>query len=132
MDASSYRIVQEALTNTMKHAGPGARAQVVVSYGSDELRLEASDNGAGEPAHDGTGNSAGEPAHDGTGNGAGEPASDGTGKGAGEPAHDGTGNGLRGMRERAVLLGGDVAAGPGPDGGYVVRARIPLDPGETA
>ena len=96
VDVSSYRIVQEALTNTMKHAGPGARAQVVVSYGSDELRIEASDNGAGESAS------------------------------------GGTGNGLRGMRERAALLGGEVAAGPGPDGGYVVRARIPLDPGETA
>jgi signal transduction histidine kinase len=36
------------------------------------------------------------------------------------------------MRERAALLGGVVAAGPGPDGGYVVRARIPLDLGETA
>ena len=96
VDVSSYRIVQEALTNTMKHAGPGARAQVVVSYRSDELRLDASDNGTGEPA-------------------------------AG-----GTGNGLRGMRERAALLGGEVAAGPGPDGGYLVRARIPLDPGGTA
>jgi signal transduction histidine kinase len=92
VDVSSYRIVQEALTNTMKHAGPGACAQVLVSYRSDELRLDASDNGTGESE-------------------------------AG-----GTGNGLRGMRERAALLGGEVAAGPGPDGGYLVRARIPLDP----
>jgi signal transduction histidine kinase len=96
VDVSSYRIVQEALTNTMKHAGPGACAQVVVSYRGDELSIEASDNGAGEPA-------------------------------AG-----GTGNGLRGMRERAALLGGEVAAGPGSDGGYSVRARIPLNPEETA
>ncbi|GAA4726273.1 sensor histidine kinase [Phytohabitans rumicis] len=95
VDVSSYRIVQEALTNTMKHAGPGACARVVVSYGGDELRLEASDDGAGESAG------------------------------------GGTGNGLRGMRERAVLLGGEVAAGPGPDGGYVVRARIPLDLAQT-
>jgi signal transduction histidine kinase len=36
------------------------------------------------------------------------------------------------MRERAALLGGDVVAGPGPDGGYIVRARIPLELGETA
>ncbi|WP_206313494.1 histidine kinase [Streptomyces coryli] len=93
-DVSSYRIVQEALTNTMKHAGPGARAHVTVAYGSDELRLDISDNGA-----------------------------------AAVPAADGTGNGLRGMRERAALLGGEVSAGPGPDGGYAVRARIPLDPG---
>jgi signal transduction histidine kinase len=96
VDVSSYRIVQEALTNTMKHAGPGACAQVVVSYSSDELRLDASDNGTGESAS------------------------------------GGIGNGLRGMRERAALLGGEVAAGPGPDGGYVVRARIPLNLAETA
>ncbi|GGN64454.1 two-component sensor histidine kinase [Actinoplanes lobatus] len=96
VDVSSYRIIQEALTNTMKHAGPGAGAQVTVSFGSDELRLEAGDNGTGESAS------------------------------------GGTGNGLRGMRERAALLGGEVAAGPGPDGGYVVRARFPLDAGETA
>jgi signal transduction histidine kinase len=100
-DVSSYRIVQEALTNTMKHAGPGAGAQVVVSYSTDELMLEASDDGTGESAAGGIGN---------------------------RPA----GNGLRGMRERATLLGGEVTAGPGPNGGYVVRARIPLDPGETA
>lgn len=95
VDVSSYRIVQEALTNTMKHAGPGSCAKVMVSYDNDEVRLEASDNGAGESTS------------------------------------AGTGNGLRGMRERATLLGGDVAAGPGPDGGYVVRARIPIVLGET-
>jgi signal transduction histidine kinase len=96
VDVSSYRILQESLTNTMKHAGPEAAAQVIVSYRSDELRLEVSDNGAGQSIP------------------------------------DGTGNGLRGMRERAALLGGEVVTGPGPDGGYVVRARIPLEPGETA
>jgi len=96
VDVSSYRIVQEALTNTMKHAGPGACAHVVVSYTGDELRLDASDDGTGE-----------------------------------SPS-GGAGNGLRGMRERAALLGGDITAGPGPDGGYVVRARIPLELGEIA
>jgi signal transduction histidine kinase len=96
VDVSSYRIIQEALTNTMKHAGPGASAQVMVSYRSDEVRLEASDNGASESTP------------------------------------SGVGNGLRGMRERAALLGGEVVAGPGPDGGYFVRVRIPLDLGETA
>jgi signal transduction histidine kinase len=95
VDVSSFRIIQEALTNTMKHAGPGARAQVMVSYGSDEVRLEASDNGASKSTP------------------------------------GGIGNGLRGMRERAALLGGEVVAGPGPDGGYIVRVRIPLVLGET-
>ena len=51
--------------------------------------------------------------------------------GTGTPAGGGTGNGLRGMRERAALLGGEVTAGPGPHGGYRVRARIPLDPAGT-
>lgn len=96
VDVSSYRIIQEALTNTMKHAGSGARAQVRVTYTADELRLEASDDGSGESTS------------------------------------GGTGNGLKGMRERAVLLGGEVIAGPGLDGGYVVRARIPRDPDEIA
>ncbi|MEU4446476.1 sensor histidine kinase [Actinosynnema sp. NPDC050801] len=96
VDVSSYRIVQEALTNTVKHAGPGAAAAVVVSYGDDGLVLDISDDGAGESSP------------------------------------GGAGNGLRGMVERAELLGGDLTAGPGPDGGYVVHARIPLDPGGTA
>lgn len=96
VDVSSYRIVQEALTNTMKHAGSGACAQVMVTYAADEVRLEASDNGSGGSSS------------------------------------DGTGSGLRGMRERVALLGGEVDVGPGQDGGYVVHARIPLDLGGTA
>lgn len=97
VDVSAYRIVQEALTNTMKHGGPGARAQVVVSYWNTELTIDASDDGISEPVL------------------------------------EGHGNGLRGMRERVALLGGEVAAGPGPDGnGYVVSARIPLDEMESA
>ena len=56
IDVSAYRIVQEALTNALKHAGPG-RAQVDVSYGSDVLELEivndAAGNGRGEGAGQG-------------------------------------------------------------------------------
>jgi signal transduction histidine kinase len=37
------------------------------------------------------------------------------------------GNGLRGMRERAAAVGGELTAGPGPGGGFRVRARLPLD-----
>jgi signal transduction histidine kinase len=96
VDVSSFRIVQEALTNVMKHAGAGACAQVVLTYRSDELGLEVSDNGTGELIT------------------------------------SGTGNGLKGMRERAALLGGEVAAGAGPHGGHVVRGRIPLNRGERA
>ncbi|GIG19632.1 two-component sensor histidine kinase [Cellulomonas chitinilytica] len=93
IDASSYRIVQEALTNVMKHAGPGAHAEVVVSYEGDGLTIDARDDGAGPAPSDGTG-----------------------------------GHGLRGMRERVALLGGELTAGPGPAGGYLVHARLPLDP----
>jgi signal transduction histidine kinase len=49
IDLSAYRIVQEALTNTLKHAGQ-AEAEIVVRYGAAALELEVSDNGAGAPA----------------------------------------------------------------------------------
>ncbi|WP_020576267.1 sensor histidine kinase [Actinopolymorpha alba] len=89
-DLAAYRIVQEALTNTMKHAGQGARAQVLLSYHDSGVRLKICDNGPGT-------------------------------------AKIGIGQGLRGMRERAHLLGGDLHAGPGPDGGFVVRVALPTD-----
>lgn len=95
VDLSSYRIIQEALTNTMKHAGPEASAQVTLTYGKKELRLHISDNGTARP------DSAG------------------------------IGNGLRGMRERAELLRGELVAGPGPHGGFVIQARLPLAGGPT-
>jgi signal transduction histidine kinase len=47
-----YRLVQEALTNTMKHAPAGARAAVALSYGSHSLELRIDDDGAGEPSVD--------------------------------------------------------------------------------
>jgi signal transduction histidine kinase len=86
VDLSAYRIIQEALTNTMKHAGPGARAQVLLAYDERGIRLEISDDGRGVAS---TGQS---------------------------------GNGLRGMRERTTLLGEELTAKPGPEGGFVVRA----------
>jgi signal transduction histidine kinase len=89
VDASAYRIVQEALTNALKHAGP-ARADVTVRYGTEALELEVADDGAGSA------------------NG------------------DGAGHGLIGMRERAAIFGGFVDAGSRPEGGYAVRARLPL------
>jgi len=87
VDLSAYRIVQEALTNTLKHAG-AAHATVRVRYG-DELGLEIRDDG----------------------------------KGGGEANG---GSGLIGMRERVAMLGGRVASGSRPEGGYVVTAEIPL------
>ena len=43
-----------------------------------------------------------------------------------------SGNGLRGIRERATALGGDADAGPLPDGGWQVMARLPVEAGSTA
>jgi signal transduction histidine kinase len=54
VDLSAYRIVQEALTNALRHAGP-ARARVVVRYGPEELELEISDDGSGTGSGNGGG-----------------------------------------------------------------------------
>jgi signal transduction histidine kinase len=91
MDLSAYRVVQEALTNTLKHAH-ASHARVVVRYLDDEVDLEIADDGVG----------------------------------AGAAASNGTGQGLIGMRERLVLHGGSLVAGPGALGGYVVSARFPF------
>ncbi|MFF5289878.1 sensor histidine kinase [Paractinoplanes globisporus] len=57
VDLSSYRIVQEALTNTLKHAGPGARARVLLDFHPDRVRVEVADDGRGAAAgEDGHGN----------------------------------------------------------------------------
>ncbi|MBE1487770.1 sensor histidine kinase [Plantactinospora soyae] len=48
VDLSAYRIVQEALTNAMKHAGPAARAEVVVSYTDAHVEVEVTDDGPGD------------------------------------------------------------------------------------
>ena len=93
VDLSVYRIVQEALTNTLKHAGP-VHARVQVRYGADELELEISDDGA-----------------------PGQPRKGGEADG---------GHGLVGMRERVALHGGQLHADHRPEGGFVVRASLPL------
>jgi signal transduction histidine kinase len=87
---SAYRIVQEALTNTLKHAGP-VGSEVVVRYAPETIEIECVDSGG--------------------------PGSTGIANG---------GHGLAGMRERAALLGGEVTARPAPDGGFRVRATLPL------
>lgn len=104
--AQTYRIVQEALTNVVKHAPPDATVHVRVDTGSQgpgrlvRVRVE---NSAGASA----GASAGRPA----------------------PLLP-SGRGLTGMRERTALYGGRVDAGPTPDGGYRVVATLrPAEPG---
>jgi signal transduction histidine kinase len=91
VDVSVYRIVQEALTNVLKHAGP-ARADVTVGCAEEAVTIEITDDGTGEPS---------------------------------DPAPAG-GHGLAGMRERAAVFGGELAAGPRPGGGFAVQARLPL------
>jgi signal transduction histidine kinase len=96
VDLSAYRIVQEALTNALQHAGP-ASARVVVRYQSEAVELEITDNGRGaEEGHRAR-------------NGAGHQS----------------GHGLVGMSERAALVGGTVEAGADGGRGYTVRARLP-------
>ncbi len=96
VDRSAYRIVQEALTNTLKHAGP-VRARVTVRYAGGELELEIADDGAPGRVQNGA------------------------------PAAGG-GHGLVGMRERVGLYGGDLHADHRPEGGFVVRASLPIAP----
>jgi signal transduction histidine kinase len=90
-------VVQEALTNVLKHGG-GARAVIRLAYGERELVITVTDDGA--PAGYGPRDSPGSP---------------------------GTGRGLIGLRERLGLYGGELDAGPRPGGGWRVRARIPLE-----
>src|SRR5207302_1754861 len=91
VDLSAYRIVQEALTNCLRHAG-GAPARVSVTRGERAVLVEVT-NDAGQPAPD---------------------------------RNDG-GHGVAGMRERVAVCGGDFSAGPLPNGGWRVRASLPLE-----
>jgi len=97
-ELAAYRVVQEALTNVVKHAGPGAAAAIDLHWTSDGLWVEVRDDGSLALA-------------------AGARGRDPSGV---------RGRGLAGMRERIDLLGGDLAVGPQDEGGYRVRARIPL------
>lgn len=97
VDLTAYRIVQEALTNVLRHAGR-ARACVSVHHEPGALRLEVVDDGRGV---------------------------DGRGvDGRAEPPASG-GHGLVGMRERVAVYGGTLDAGPRRGGGFRVAARLP-------
>jgi signal transduction histidine kinase len=119
-DLSAFRIIQEALTNTLRHAGP-ARAAVTVDYGTSAIRVEVTDTGRGLTDH------AADAAYTAYVLGAPVPALVAA---AGEPgaAPAGTvGHGLRGMRERAAAAGGTIEIGPGQAGGFRVAATLPID-----
>jgi signal transduction histidine kinase len=108
--------VQEALTNSLKHAGP-ARARVRVCYGREALEVQVTDDGLG-------GRGA---ARAGEGLVVVTIGPDGVLELPGR--RGGGGHGLIGMRERVALFGGTLEAGADPGGGYRVAARLPLDAG---
>jgi signal transduction histidine kinase len=107
LDLSAYRIVQEALTNVVRHAGP-ATARVRIRYAADAVDLEVVD--------DGVGSAFGRRPSD----------SDRQDRRSGRSA----GHGIVGMRERAALYGGTLDAGPLPGGGFRVAAHLPVEPGD--
>ncbi len=90
VDLFAYRIVQEALTNVLKHGGVDAAAQVRLEEADGCLDIEVTDTGTATSTL------------------------------------PGSGQGIVGMRERAVLLGGVFEAGPRPEGGFRVFARLPI------
>ncbi|MEV4005391.1 sensor histidine kinase [Actinomadura sp. NPDC049753] len=96
---AAYRILQESVTNVIRHVGP-TRVTVALTSGTDALEIRVTDEGRR------------------TGNGA----------RGGATAPDGPGHGILGMRERCRLLGGELDAGPTPGGGFEVTARLPLAP----
>ena len=106
VDLSAYRIIQEALTNVVKHAGGDACCTVRVRFTDEALSLEVADDGGGAPV------------------GAGSTGSLTSMAGAADG--ESGGHGIIGMRERAALCGGSLEAGPAPDGGFRVTATLPL------
>jgi signal transduction histidine kinase len=94
---SVYRIVQESLTNVVKHGGAGTAATIRADNDGRRIEIEVVDDGMRRKST--------------------EMASGG--------------NGLIGMRERAVVYGGTLEAGPRAEGGWRVHAVLPLDrPGD--
>jgi signal transduction histidine kinase len=101
IELSAYRVVQEALTNVIKHAGPTTRVGVKVQYLPGSLAVEVVDDGRGAAAFVGA-------------NG-----------GSSDHGASGSGHGLLGMRERVELWGGELTVGPVSGGGYRVKALLP-------
>jgi signal transduction histidine kinase len=140
LDLSAYRIIQEALTNVVKHAHTSS-CQVLIGYGLDELLVEITDNGAGLPELAGAGARTVLGGHNGSAAAAFDRGSvnrgpldagalDGGRLEAADLAGVGGGHGIIGMRERVSLLGGVFSAGPLPGYGFRVSARVPLRAGE--
>jgi signal transduction histidine kinase len=147
LDLSAYRIIQEALTNVVKHAGSGARCTVHLGYDEGVLAIRVTDDGGQSmtlPGYVGP-NAAGHPARAGLADHADladlaadsrVPAAVGVKLAAGQGAIGGwrmpsepsvcAGHGIIGMRERAHLCGGDLSARALREGGFQVTASLPL------
>src|SRR5215218_2880269 len=100
VDLACYRVVQESLTNVVRHAG-ASRAEVTVTHHDGRVVVEVTDDGRAGPT-------------------------DGSGAGSGNGNGAGSGQGILGMRERARALGGSLEAGPRPGGGFRVQATLPV------
>jgi signal transduction histidine kinase len=100
VDLACYRVVQESLTNVVRHAG-ASRAEVTVTHHDGRVVVEVTDDGRAGPT-------------------------DGSGAGSGNRNGAGSGQGILGMRERARALGGSLEAGPRPGGGFRVQATLPV------
>ena len=107
VNLSAYRIVQEALSNAIRHA-PGSAVQVKLYYGEAALVIEVRNDRCPDGARVSSGQ------HNGAGLG------------------PGGGHGIIGMRERAAMLGGHLRAGPAVNGQFLVTAALPLGPGGPA
>ncbi|MFI7492741.1 histidine kinase [Micromonospora echinaurantiaca] len=106
--SAAYRILQESITNVIRHVGP-TRVTVALNPGADALEIRVTDEGR-RAAHG--------PAMPHL------PAQHPTTTGS----SDKPGRGILGMRERCQLLGGELDAKPTPGGGFEVTARLPLAP----
>jgi signal transduction histidine kinase len=106
LDLAAYRVVQEALTNVIKHAD-WARTKVRIDYRAHDLIIDVSNAG-------------------GVSGGAGPDVSGGAGPGS-VAGVGGSGRGLIGLRERIAIYRGSLEVGPRPGGGWRVRATIPQE-----
>ena len=106
VDLTAYRIVQEALTNTIRHAHAD-RAAVTVTYEPGYVTVRVADSGP-RPVPDANGRSV--------------PAAR---KRLARARLDGGGLGLAGIAERVASCGGNLTVGPTPSGGFAVTARLP-------
>jgi len=128
VDLTAYRIVQEALTNTIRHA-QATWATVTLSYEPGYITVCVADSGPRRDGLDPNGNGDGDGNGDGNGDGDGDGSGNGSGSGSADgtpgPALAGSGLGLAGIAERVASCGGNLTVGPTPAGGFAVTARLP-------